>query len=544
MSAAQPLSGATRDRQGSQPPVRLRNMLLGALGGAVLMLLALPASRPYYVDAVAPSPLDRALASTADIARGSRLPDPRSLSGQAMWFSVAAGRIIQGHPVSSQEIQTVEGLMAAAAREESGNAFWLQADAALLERLGRSKAAEQSWLSAAKRLSWDDHQNDYLDDTLVGRRNVPSYAYAELYELRTSNAVELIKQGGRALLRATWERPNLNIRMRLATVLNGNLVRQRARSIDTMRVGTEIIESAVSKPSDEREPSQHHLLVARTNFYKAVASANLGYDEASTQLFFDEADAARALTTIEDVQVAMQTEAAEAAILHSASGALILCAFWGAALLGVRWLLGRIAGVESGPAWSRTIFIAVVAVAFALFLTSAYAAFALGLCIVFAGSTPSHVRKRRPTSLGPLYSLMTSSVTFALLLAGAFGLMLTAAPCRVLLLPKLPEALSGSAAVCGVGALAIGFLFLCAPLWAYAQRLPTVYVLGIGLRDIGHKLILTSLLLGVVSGPMCVFLDRLLVESRLRHQFVNEPLYYYQKLSPSTSIQNDADARP
>src|ERR1035438_9566361 len=147
MSAAQPLSGATRDRQGSHPLVRLRNMLLGALGGAVLMLLALPASRPYYVDTVAPSPLDRALASTADIARGSRLPDPRSLSGQAMWFSVAAGRIIQGHPVSSQEVQTVEGLMAAAAREESGNAFWLQADAALLERLGQSKAAEQSWLA-------------------------------------------------------------------------------------------------------------------------------------------------------------------------------------------------------------------------------------------------------------------------------------------------------------------------------------------------------------------------------------------------------------
>jgi hypothetical protein len=98
--------------------------------------------------------------------------------------------------------------------------------------------------------------------------------------------------------------------------------------------------------------------------------------------------------------------------------------------------------------------------------------------------------------------------------------------------------------VCGAGALAIGFLFLCAPLWGYAQRVPTSFVLGAGLREVSQKLILGSLFLGVVSGPTCVFLDRLLVDGRLKPQFDNEFLYYYQKLSPPTPTAYDVDARP
>ena len=395
--------------------------------------------------------------------------------------------------------------------------------------MGQTDAAGAAWLGATGRRTWDDHQTDYLSGALVGRSNAPAYAYAELCELRTENAAGLILQEGRTLLRGAWDKPELNLRMRLATVLNGNLVRQHARSIASMGAGTEMIESAVTKPIDQPEPRQHPvkgLLVARTKFWNAIVRAKLGYDEDAIEQFFNEADAANALTTIEDVPGTMKIEAAEAAILHTAPGAILFCALIGAAVLGARWALWRLAGANPHFTWIQTICAAVLAVTVALFLTSVYAAFALGLCIVFAGSTPTHVRKRRPTWLGPLFFFMTSCVAFSLLVAGVVGLMLTAAPSRALLIPKLPPAFDGQATVCGVAALAFGFLFLCAPLWAYAQRLPTTYVLDVGLRQLGQKLVLGSLLLAVVSGPTCVYLDRLLVEHRLKEQFLSEPNYF------------------
>ncbi|MHB8635425.1 MAG: hypothetical protein ACYC96_03015 [Fimbriimonadaceae bacterium] len=547
MSASRPLVDALASPPGPILSIRIRNLLLGALGGAAVMLLALPASRPYYFGILAPSSLDRALATTAAVGKGNPLPDARSLNGQAIWFSVAAGRILNGRRVSQVELRTVEQLMATASRAEPANAFWLQADATLLERLGNKDAAITAWLNAANRIKWDDHQTDFLDATLTGKEGVPSYAYAELYQLRTTDAARLILQGGRALLDATWDRPGLGMQVRLATVLNGNLVRRLAKSIGAMQVGTEIIESAVSKPSDEPPASLHPvkvLFIARDKFYKAIAASKLGYDYDAIESYFKEADAAKALTTIEDVHGVMQSESAEAAILHAIAGAFLLCTAIGAALIAFHWLMRRFAATKPGAAWFRTAILAAVAVIGALFVTSVYAAFALGLCIVFAGSNPAHVRKRRPTRLGPLFWVMTSGVAITLLLAGAAGFVLAAVPSRLLLLPQLPAAFDGSAAVCGVIALAIGFLFLCAPLWAFAQRVPTVHVLAVGLREVGTKLALSSLVLAVLSGPTCVFLDRLLAEGKLKHQFNNEFLYYYQKLSPTTSTQYDADPRP
>jgi hypothetical protein len=280
------------------------------------------------------------------------------------------------------------------------------------------------------------------------------------------------------------------------------------------------------------------------NFTKAVVHAGLGYSEDRVETLFTEAEGASAITTSEDIRGSMQLEAAEAAVLHAAPGALLLCALLGVCVLGASWVLGRFSGAKTSNAWPRTIGAASVAIVIALFLTSEYAAFALGLCVLFAGSTPTHVRKRRPEWLGPLFWVMSSSVATVILGAAALGFILAAAPSKFLLVPKLPAAFDGQAAVCGVVALAIGFLFLCAPLWAFAQRLPTMHVLEVGLRQVGQKLVLGSLILSVASGPTCVYLDRLLVEKRLDPQFRNEFVFCRQKFSPTTATENDTDPRP
>ena len=536
MPAEQPLGPR---RQSSTRRLRIRNLLVGALLGAAGMLLALPASRPFYVGALMQSRLDRALAKTRDETHGATLPTARSLDGQAMWFALAAGRIRSNRVVSTREAETVEGLMAAAGRAEPENAFWLQADAALLSRLGRLGEAERAWLAASHRLKWDDHQTEFLERALAGQSSVPAYAYAELCELRTDNTPWFISEGGKTLLGAAWNNPNLNLPLRLATVLDGNLVRQHAHSVDAMRRGAEIIESAVTRPTDDREPSQPRVkvqIIAREKFWDAIAKAQLGFDYKQIEHFFLEADAANALTTIEDVPGTMRMEAEESAILHSAPGGFLFCTLLGGGVLALRWVLWRLARAGPRLSWLRTSCTAVAAVTAGLFVTSAYAAFALGLCILFAESTPAHVRKRRPTWLGPLFAFTTSCVATTLLAAGSVGLMLNATPSRVLLVPKLPAAFDGQAAVCGVVALAIGFLYLCAPLWAYAQRLPTTYVLDLGLRQVGQKLVLGSLMLAIASGPTCVYLDKLLVQHRLRDQFLSEPNFFlFPHIKPSDS---------
>src|SRR5579871_2140760 len=504
MSASQPLSRSVATRRLSRPPFRSRGLTLSALIGATLVLLAYPASRPFYVGMLLPSGLDRALANTSSVARGTRqLPNSNTLDGRAIWFSVAAQRILNHRRIGENELKTVEQLMVAGADAEPQNAFWEQADAALLLQLGKSDQAIAAWLRASRRLNWSDHQNDFLGADLAVRPHPPAYAYAELYELRTPYddprqsvelgvpaAVRLIYETANKL---TWLQPEPNVEMRLASVLNGTLVRQRARSVAATRLGTKIIEAGVSKQADEPEDPRHPgvkgLLIARDKFTSAVVHANLGYDERAVGKLFNEAEGAYAITTLEDVRGTMQLEAEGAAVLHTAPGAFLMCTFLGLLLMGGRWLIGRFSGIHVKNPWPLTVGAAAMAVGTALFFTSAFAAFALGLCIVFAGSTPTHVRKRRPEWLGPLFWVVTSSVTTVLLLACAAGFVLGAAPTRVLLVPKLPAAFDGQAMVCGVIALAIGFLFLCAPLWAFAQRLPTVHVLNIGLGQVSQKLV-------------------------------------------------------
>jgi hypothetical protein len=121
-----------------------------------------------------------------------------------MWFHLAARRILRRRPIGPQEISTVEAMLRAAAIEEPQNAFWLQADAALLAQLGRLDEANAAWMAASHRLNWNDHQTDFLAGVLIGRRSIPAYAYAELCELRTDNGAKLILETGRKLLSTYW----------------------------------------------------------------------------------------------------------------------------------------------------------------------------------------------------------------------------------------------------------------------------------------------------------------------------------------------------
>src|SRR5579872_7284160 len=108
MSAGRPLQQTAVGRTPVVGFVRMRNLFIGGLLGALGMLLALPASRPFYFGIFGPSALDQSLATTAALAKGNRLPDSHSLDGQAMWFHVAAGRLLSNRPVSPQELETVE----------------------------------------------------------------------------------------------------------------------------------------------------------------------------------------------------------------------------------------------------------------------------------------------------------------------------------------------------------------------------------------------------------------------------------------------------
>lgn len=508
------------------------------------MLLILPASRPLYLGLIFPSPLDVRLGRLSAISQGQALPDASSLDGKAMWYSLAAARIKARHPLSPQEVATVDGLMKAGAASEPENAFWPQARTALLVQLGRLSEAKECWLAAATCLRWNDHQNDFLASALAGYRHVPAYAFAELYAMRHAAGPKLCLDASTVVLADATTDVRSAAKLRLATILNGNLIRQYARSVEAMRVGTEMVESSVERPTDVNRPSNHTLAVARTKLITAIDKAGLGYDERALEGLFGDAEAANALTPPStDIHSTIATESAEAALLYTLPGGLLFCSLIGLVILGLERLLRRFLASD-GTQWVRIGVIAGVAVISGLFVTSVYAAFAAGLCVIFAGLTPVHVRKRRPDWIGPLFWVTTSAVGLVLELAGAVGLVVNSEQGHSLLAPLLPDALLGVSAPTGVTALALGFIFLCAPLWAFAQRLPTSHVLRLGLAQVGRKVVFGSLAFATISGPVCVYLDRVLVEHHLYQQFANEFLYYYLPATPASTPDHDADARP
>lgn len=515
--------------------LKLRNSLLGALFGSLVVLLLLPASRPLYMDAVLPSALDRALAQAARYATGKVLVDPsQSASHAATWINLAADRLNRRLPVTTEELETVHQLAVAEESADRENAYWFQVDAAILDQLKRYPEADAAWIDASRRVSWKDYQIEFLSESLKGRPAAPAYAYGELLQLRSGQPARLIHTAAEHILRRAWNDPNRSLKIRLATVLNGELMRKWARSVSAMTEGVDLSASALMRPGQVQlhEPDPKRLHLARLDFKELVTKANLGYSADQIEMIFQQGEASEALAPLEEANANATVLSWEAAAIHVAPGALLACAVGGLLAWAIALVYRGVDRLDKFRPWLGNIAAGVAVLAVTIIVsvrvtgeTNAYAAVTLGMCVLFAGATPRHVRTRRPDWLGPLFSVMTSATSLAVIVVVA-TLLVVFAPCgRTLIAPALQEDIQPMAMGIGLGALIAGLPFLTSPLWAFAQRLPSAYVVDKSWTQIAAKVAVISMVLAVIAGPLCAYVERRQT-AELRILFLNEPEPY------------------
>jgi hypothetical protein len=203
------------------------------------------------------------------------------------------------------------------------------------------------------------------------------------------------------------------------------------------------------------------------------------------------------------------------------SGFALLAVLLRAVFWGIQWLDTKVPWLGTGLAAIASLFLALREV-------PNFVALALALCIVFRGSTPSNVRRARPIVLGRLHDAYIGVVVVLLVVAGATLFLFLSPNSGPRLRPLLGPMFDWHASGYGLLLLITGGVFLTAPLWAYAQRIPTAHVLDVSLTKLARSLAMTSLFLSVVAGPVCLLGERNL-QPQLLKIFVNEPVYYLSR---------------
>jgi hypothetical protein len=505
-------------------PSRLTVGFLFALVGGLATLLASPVTRDFYTRLFLPSAADRALKSAKELSRGNPLPAPETLRARGLWLAIAAKRLANGRPLHPSELAALRQIAADGAHAEPDNGYWYQAGAAFALDAGDMKAATEDWLRSARALRWDTYETALLSEPFIGLP-VPASVYADLYDLRNDSVVRHIGLTARRLLAAYWTDPSQGIALRAATVLNGDLIRSHAHSLPDMNGAIAIVDLALVRPDGPRPNGHHQLLVSRIELEREFDSARLDFAGKKLEHAFDECDSAAALTSREDAAGRRRSLSLTAVLAETLPGATLLSVVGAVVVLVVGLAMRLVAMLDQRLAWSGTLVAAVLLLFLGLREVPYLVALTVALSVVFCGSTPTNVRRARPRTLGRLHDVFIALT--ALLFVGS----LTALFCFVTLVSSarlgalLPLEFDLRSAGAGLIALILAGIILTAPLWAFAQRLPTHYVLNLAFQRLAKFVAVLSFSVAVILGPVALIVERS-VEPQLQRIFSNEPVYY------------------
>ncbi|MEJ5169655.1 MAG: hypothetical protein WHU10_01580 [Fimbriimonadales bacterium] len=428
-----------------------------------------------------------------------------------------------------------EALRAAqeAGRRESGNAFWPQMQAVFHQALGEARPARTAWETAARSRRWNDLQTEELlkraEDAAAAHGIRQAWVLMAAYPLRSTDAVAALKSFARIVQRQYPIRGESNLRLRIATVANGRLVRDGSRSLKLAALGSDILETATYPPTMASFPSQRALLIARYDLINAAREAGLQEESLWLLRSFQENDGWNTLLASVD-PIAKAQQIALASLLTSVlPGSLAMLAVTGLLLWLVGWLLVHRVGARRvvSPPWVYVMgVLAGVAVYHQLRLW--VPAVAVAAAFGFLGFGPTRTRKAQDEDLGPLFGFTV--LLFATVFAVFHSLMIAGKAWPGWhLLPFLQldaEFVGGAGAWASLAGLCLSALLVVAPTWAIAERQSTPFVLGVALRTAGRFLTFAGALLGLLALLVAIPIDRRLYNLG-RELVQNEPLHYY-----------------
>ncbi len=502
----------------------------GATLGALLVLSLHPSTRAFLWPSyrLTPPPLNGALLEEFQ----KTLEPPERLSEAALWMRVA-GKKRLGQRMLLTELENVVRIARSAAEREPENGFWRQMGAAALWDLGRREEALDEWRRASFALNWNDYQSTLLSRerlNLAGQmRGAQAWQFAAAYRLRAQEPIEWISATGRALL--TWVEkqhdPAQTLLQRYYTLANGSLIREHARSIAGGDIGVRMVES-VTYPPSETEIGYRRLLLARIEFFDALAADGYPqYAEASRQSL-DRNDAWAALMSDRGKRANSQNLILSSVLTAALPCSMLICAAFGAAIWGVgRLFITRSEHLHRFRPVSVALTAALAATGTLLWTRLTIPTLIVLLCFLFLVWSPAHERKRPQRDLGPLFRFVAGFLSIGFSVAFALYLTGISLPAWTVLghYPWLHAFYGNAALFSGLTCIALAGAVLLAPLWAFAHRQRTSLVLGLALRQFGLAVLFLNLTLGLLAVPIALELDTR-IQPSLERLLLNEPVYY------------------
>ncbi len=517
-----------------------RRIFFGALLGALIVLAAHPAARPYIGQGLWELGPSRFLARTESLPENlSRLPQPESLGTAALWLLVASERDAANMPLNPSVCRRLTAIAQAGAKREPDNAFWRQMASVMLGKLGDIEGAQREWDTAAQAARWNDYQGARLDRLLDGLKaesgRPMGWHYAFTYSRRSTAPARMIYRHGRMLLSKATSQPRSLLDVRLDTLRNGQLLRDGARLNDASAFGMSLIEASAfpylpesRSFEDLTRGSPRKRLLAR---YAFVRELQARHAEAEVEQVMDAFNTNESWIALIDSQApADHTRLLAIVSVASASlpGTLLLVALfgWFINLVGMamdRWPklqfvfkvpAAPILGVLLGGAtylWTRLPFPAVwIAVVFGCFAV-----------------TPDKIKDHKPRDLGDAFRLTMGIVAACIGLVTMLFFAGISKP-GVYLLHQLGVADSygsGSTALLALVAVLLGLVLASASAWAFVQQHRPNELAPIALRVCGAYIGVTAVTLAVLVAPVAIGLDRHLSDT-LAKVLQNEPTYF------------------
>lgn len=495
---------------------------MGALAGALAVLLWHPVSRPCMLGAVPEMGGSQQLQTNPALLENlERLPRPRNRDERALWIEVGAQHEMSGIRLTPGQAQTIAEIAEEGARQEPMNAYWFQAQAAYLGLAGPKGRLEAraAWRRAGHCLKWDDHATGRLSSLLAGLRDEDGRTLAWHFALaryRRSPAVpRLFSRFGRFYIAEATADAALD------TIRNGRLIRVGARTVEGAAEGARLIDLAATPAM----VTPRDAAMARGALYDRLSALGRGEDALWTAEAFAQNDAWRSL--VAPVQAAQETRrlASWSLISVAAPAGMIAAATVGA----VASLLGWAVELARMPPWLRSWPASVAvgsAVGFGAYLALGLVFPALWASVLVAsfGVAPDRVKEGDVVETGS--GITVSAAMLALATVLAIGL-------SVLGWSKPGNALRGHVAPIlvdtdlwrEVAILTVSIVLFVAPVWGFLNRYPPSKVLPIVLRRYGMILAVAGLTGAVLVTPAAVALD-LHLSGQLAKLFLNEPNYY------------------
>ncbi len=493
---------------------------LGALIGALAVLLAHPSSRPYLLRGFAGFQPSVYLGQTRSLPENVKgLPVPASLDEAAFWLQVGAEIDRAQGGVSTDDALSLAEIAQIGAGEEPDNAFWHQMEAVWVDeglqgQPGGSEAVERAWSRGALAVSWNDRQGERLAKVVEGLAQEAGAPFAWhralAYSRKTTYAAERVSQQAVKLMTSSPADP---IRARYEALRNGVLLRDGGRSAGNSSEGIDMIEAAAIgrvRPGGEGNNLRAGAL-ARGRFIEQVR-ATVGNDAALA--------ASRAFVT-NDAWLALVPLATAADQARRTGLASIVSAGLPAALLlvgaagGLLWAMAL--GLERAPFLLRhlqspaapLLGIGLAAAAFvwahlqtpAVFLAVVLALLRVRDSWVKEGPLPP-LPKAHVVAVWAMVLLAAAGATLFLLASSTASFAL--GPWVAPLVPIQP----GN--TLGLQVALVAFLVAACVAWhfAYFNRYPAEKVLAPAIRVFGAGLGIVGLVGAVVATPVSVAVDR------------------------------------